>query len=76
MLASIYIFVHDVFSMNFSYSWFKCMMIVYARGARDCPGYPGESVQFYGHVGGQHDVGENALQGLHSNISWALSMLA
>ena len=34
------------------------MMIVYAHGARGCPGYPGQSAQSDGHVGGQHDVSE------------------
>ena len=37
------------------------MMIACARGARDCPGYPGQSAQSDGHLGGQHDVSENAL---------------
>ena len=37
------------------------MVIVYAHGARDCPGYPGQSAQYNGHVGGQYDVSESAL---------------
>ena len=32
------------------------MMIAYAHGACDCPGYPGQSAQSDGHVGGQHDA--------------------
>ena len=52
----IYIIVRKVL-----HSWFKRMMIVCAHGACDCPGYPGQSVQSDGHVGGQHDVSENAL---------------
>ena len=31
------------------------------HGSRDCPGYPGQFTQSNGHVGGQHDVSENAL---------------
>ena len=38
------------------------MMIVCAYGAHDCSGYPGQSTQSDGHVGGQHDVSENALK--------------
>ena len=37
------------------------MMIAYVDGVRDCPGYPGQSAQSAGHVGGQRDVSENAL---------------
>ena len=37
------------------------MMIAYAHGSCDCPGYPGQFAQSDGHVGGQHDVSENAL---------------
>ena len=36
-------------------------MIACAHGVCDCPGYPGQSAQSDGHVGGQHDVSENAL---------------
>ena len=56
MQASFYIIVRNGFSMNF-----KRMMIAYTHGAHDCPRYPGQSAQFNGHVGGQHDVSENAL---------------
>ena len=43
------------------------MMIAYAHGGCDCPGYPGQSAQSNDHVGGQHNVSENAL--LHSFLS-------
>ena len=46
---------------TYLYSWFKRMMIVCVHGARDCPGYPGQSAQPDPHVGGQHDVSENVL---------------
>ena len=36
------------------------MVIACEHGARDCPGYPGQFAQSVGHVGGQHDVSENA----------------
>ena len=39
------------------------MMI--AHGAHDCPGYPGQSAKFNGHVGGRHDISE------HTIIFWA-----
>ena len=42
-------------------SWIMRMMIACAHGACDCPGYPGQSAQSDGHVGGQHDISENAL---------------
>ena len=63
MQASFYIIVRDGlrFLHELLHSWFKRMMIAYAHGARDCPGYQGQSAQSDGHVGGQHDVSENAL---------------
>ena len=42
------------------------MMIAYAHGARDCPGYPGQCA-IRRHVRGQHDVSENAL--FHTGMS-------
>ena len=36
------------------------MTITCVHGARDCPGYLGQSAQSDGHVGGQHEVSENA----------------
>ena len=47
------------FLHEFLRSWFKHMMIACAH--HDCPGYPGQSTQSDSHVGGQHDVSENAL---------------
>ena len=44
------------------HTWYMC----------DCPGYPGQSVQSDGHVGGQHDVSENGLY--HGNPSAATLM--
>ena len=40
-------------------------MIAYAH---DCPGYSGQSAQSDGHVGGQHDVSENAIY--TSALTW------
>ena len=45
------------------------MMIACASGARDCPGYPGQSAQSDDNVGGQHDVSENALE--HYDLSFS-----
>ena len=62
MHVSFYIIVRNGFSMNeLLHSRFKRFMIAYVHGARYCPGYPGQSAQSDGHVGGQHDVSENAL---------------
>ena len=58
-------FLHGLF-----HSWFKRMMIVCTHGARDCPGYPGQSVQSDGHVGGQHNVSENALYFSFREMYW------
>ena len=45
MQVSFDIIVRNSFSLNFSNLWFKRMMIAYVHGARDCPGYPGQSAQ-------------------------------
>ena len=50
MHVSFYIIVRNSFLMN---AWWSC--------ARDYPGYPGQSAQYDGHGGGQHDVSQNAL---------------
>ena len=59
MQASFYIIVRNGFSMNLS---IRGSSAWWSR-ARGCPGYLGQSAQSDGHVGGQHDVGENALYG-------------
>ena len=59
--ASFYIIVRNGFAMNFSIrgssAWWSHARMVRVT-ALD---YPGQSVQSDGHVGGQHDVSENAL---------------
>ena len=62
MQVSFYIIVRNSFSMNFSIRSSSAWRLrARAHVARDYPGYPGQSVQSDGHVGGQHDVSENSL---------------
>ena len=56
MQASFCLIVQKRFLHDLLYSWFKRMMITCVHGARACPGYPGQSAQSDGHVGGQHDA--------------------
>ena len=57
MQASFYIIVRNGFSMNFSIRGSRAWWL---HGVRDCPGYPGQFAQSDCHVGGQHDVSEDA----------------
>ena len=61
MQASFYIIVRNGFVHELRHLWFKRMVIACAHDACDCPGYPVQSAQSDGHVGGQHDVSENAV---------------
>ena len=61
MQASLYIIVRNGFFTKFSICVSSAWWLRARRSARDCPGYPGQSAQSEGHVGGQHDVSENAL---------------
>ena len=65
MQACFYIMVRNSFSINFSI----CGSRAWWSRAHDCPGYPGQSAKSNGHVGGQHDVSENALYRAHTSSS-------
>ena len=63
MQASFYIIVRNSFSITSPF-------VVHTHGSCDCPGYPGPSGQSDGHVGGQHDVSENAPYAIYSRTEY------